>query len=44
MSESNTVAAAVRPEPNTVLVEILQTLKQQKALVEGTLKKAGPDC
>lgn len=37
--ESNTVAAAVRPEPDPVLVEILQTLKQQKALVESTLKQ-----
>ena len=36
---SNTVAAAIRPEPDPVLVEILQTLKQQKALVESTLKQ-----
>ena len=33
------VAAAVLRKPDPVLVKILQTLKQQKALVESTLKQ-----
>ena len=37
--ESNTFAVTVHPEPDPVLVEILQTLKQQTALVESILRQ-----
>lgn len=37
--ESNTIVGAALPEPDPLLVEILQTLKQQQVQVESTLKK-----
>ena len=37
--ESNVVSAAALPEPDPLMVEILQTLKQQQVQIEGTLKQ-----